>query len=270
MTPGGGSAANGTNIPLCVSMVFPAIGTCLLMNGYICSSAYSFILIIPSVILFSSEVQKRLQKRNSFIIMGLFFLVSCGDNNSETGNKPVINLRTDSPLIKKELPNPYVSFDLSPMDLSYFPADYPILKMTGKVNTPPNARIIYSRPHRQGRQIFGSLLKYGEPWRLGANEATELEFFQPAIIQGKTVAKGRYTLYCIPEENQWTVAFNSNLFSWGLQPDTTKDVHRFTIPVERSDTLVEFYTMVFKKTETGAELLMAWEDVVARLPMEFK
>jgi hypothetical protein len=203
-----------------------------------------------------------------FSIAFLFLLVGC--SNSGGGEKVMINTKKDTHLVKKEAINPYASIDISPMDISYFPEDYPILKMTGKASGLPMARVIYSRPHRQGRKIFGSLLKYGEPWRLGANEATEIEFFQPISIQGKTLKKGRYVLYCIPEANKWTIVFNTNLFCWGLKPDPKYDVGRFEASVQPSPSNIEFFTMVFKKTAPGADLLMAWDDVTARLPIVFK
>lgn len=204
-----------------------------------------------------------------FTIALLFFLAGCS-NDSGGGKKVMINPRKDSHLVKKETINPYASIDLSPMDISYFPEDYPILKMSGKGVGSPLARVIYSRPHRQGRKIFGALLKYGEPWRLGANEATEIEFFQPVTIQGKNVKKGRYVLYCIPEADKWTVVFNSNLFCWGLKPDPQYDVAKFEASVQAAPSNVEYFTMVFKKTDPGADLVMAWDDVSARLPIIFK
>ncbi len=67
--------------------------------------------------------------------------------------------------------------DKSPLDVSYCPPNYPILKMNGKASTPPTARIIYSRPQCNGRKIFGETVVYNQIWRLGANEATEFECF---------------------------------------------------------------------------------------------
>src|SRR5215212_7497136 len=119
---------------------------------------------------------------------GLILLIgflSCNDEPTPGPPRPRI-LPKDSSVVKNETANPYVGVDVSPMDMSYLPADYP--KMPVKKSLPV-ARVIYSRPHKQGRKIFGSLLKYGEPWRLGANEATEIEFFQPAFIQNKKVGK---------------------------------------------------------------------------------
>ncbi len=90
--------------------------------------------------------------------------------------------------------------DKSPMDMSYWPANYPILKMSGKAKDVPVARVIYGRPLKNGRDIFGGIIKYNELWRLGANEASEIEFFKNVKIDGKAIPKGRYTLYCIPTE----------------------------------------------------------------------
>src|SRR5687768_2385202 len=60
--------------------------------------------------------------------------------------------------------NPFAQVDISPMDMSYYPVDYPKLKMTDSITGPPLARVIYSRPHLGGRKIFNDVLKYDEPW----------------------------------------------------------------------------------------------------------
>ena len=166
--------------------------------------------------------------------------------------------------------NLYADPDVSQMDVSYFPPDYPVLKMSGKTTEPPKARVIYSRPHRGGRTIFGNLLPYNQPWRLGANEATEVEFFSAVRIQGKNIPKGRYILYCIPAATAWELVFNSNVFTWGLQPDRSKDVASFTVSVKPAPVPVEFFTIVFRPAAANqAEMILAWENVEARLPLSF-
>src|SRR5688572_1059241 len=94
--------------------------------------------------------------------------------------------------------------DKSPMDMAYFPADYPVLKTQNKATQPALVRVIYSRPQRDNRAIFGELIEYDKVWRLGANEATEIEFYKDVIIAGKKLAKGRYTIYAIPTPTKWT------------------------------------------------------------------
>ncbi len=170
--------------------------------------------------------------------------------------------------------NPYVAEDQSPMDMSYFPVDYPLQKMNHlQSSIPPVARVIYSRPHKKGRVIFGntaqSLCQYGKAWRLGANEATEIDLFKNVSINGKNIAKGTYVLYCIPEADKWTIVFNSNLYTWGLHMDETKDIYKIDIPVMQQVPAVEDFTMVFTPAKYGADLIMAWDNVKAVLPIEF-
>lgn len=204
-----------------------------------------------------------------FVALCFLLLIAC---NGDTENQPLpdTTARRDTPILKHVTQNPYAAVDLSPMDISYFPTEYPIQKMSKKTTGLPIIRVIYSRPHKQGRKIFGSLLKYGEPWRLGANEATEIEFFQPVSIQNKRIGKGRFVVYCIPNEKTWTVILNTNIYSWGLKPDPVQDVYKFEVPVEHSSPPIEYFTMVFEKAlDGGAFLLMTWDDVLVRLPIKF-
>ncbi len=195
-------------------------------------------------------------------------MLSC-HNDSPTPNPTNETVIRDSNVIRKEAVNPYAPVDVSPLDMAYFPSDYPIKKMTDSVKGLPVVRVIYSRPHRQGRKIFGSLVPWGQLWRLGANEATEIQFFQPVTIQNKRIEKGQYLLYAIPYEDHWTIVFNSNLYAWGLKFNPAKDLMKFDIPSASKNQTVEYFSMVFEKTATGADLVMAWEGVEARLPIQF-
>jgi hypothetical protein len=205
--------------------------------------------------------------KGACLILPAILLLSCANRN-ETKNPDEFHVKKDS-AIATPVSNPYAIIDLSPMDMSYFPVDYSKRKMAHDLNTPPIIRVIYSRPHRQGRVIFGNLLKYGERWRLGANEATEIEFFQNVSIQGKKVNAGRYIIYAIPYEEKWTIILNNDLYTWGLQIDSTKDLMQFDIPIKKSPTNFEYFTMVFQAITGGAELLMDWDNTEARLPINF-
>ncbi|TAL42738.1 MAG: DUF2911 domain-containing protein [Chitinophagaceae bacterium] len=198
----------------------------------------------------------------------LFFSCNSKDEKQDETVKKSPD-KKDTVLIKPSANNPYAAPDLSPMDMIYFPVDYPKLKMTKSITVGPAVRVIYSRPQKLGRKIFGGLLKYDQPWRLGANEATEIQFFKPAVIQNKKIDAGKYILYCIPQEKKWTIVFNTNIDTWGLQQDVAKDIYRFDIPVEKTTNPVEYFTMAFEKNNSGADLIMTWDDVVARLPISF-
>jgi hypothetical protein len=204
------------------------------------------------------------------VVLCVFLFLSCNDQakTNPSGTQQII--RKDSSIIKKEAANPYVQVDVSPMDMAYFPADYPIQKMNGKANSLPLARVIYSRPHRGGRKLFGELVKWGQPWRLGANEATEIELFLNATIQNKQLPKGQYILYAIPFEDHWTIVFNRNLYAWGLKFNPADDVLKIDIPARTKAQMVEHFTMSFEAApNNSAQLIMAWEDREARLPIQF-
>src|ERR1700712_5002591 len=83
------------------------------------------------------------------------------------------------------LPAKLPPLDKSPMDMSYYPPMYPLLKIQDKITEPLRIRLIYSRPQLNGRKVFGELQEYGKVWRLGANEATEIEFFNDVKIDNK-------------------------------------------------------------------------------------
>ncbi|HVG42756.1 MAG TPA: DUF2911 domain-containing protein [Chitinophagaceae bacterium] len=201
-----------------------------------------------------------------FVLLALPFLLAyCTDDKKQAAAATPV--KSDSEVLNSKAPNPFLPLDLSPADIIYLPIDYPVSKMSGNGNAAPIARVIYSRPHKQGRKIFGSLLKYGEPWRLGANEATEIEFFQTVTVQNKKITKGRYIMYCIPQADKWTIVLNSNVYSWGLTVDQSKDLYRFEIPVQQSEVAIEYFTMVFENTDTGANLIMAWDDKISKLPI---
>jgi hypothetical protein len=160
------------------------------------------------------------------------------------------------------------ALDKSPMDMSYYPPGYPVLKIQDKATEPLVARVVYSRPQKNGRSVFGELLEYGKIWRLGANEATELELYQNVKIGGTKVKKGRYTMYCIPTADKWTIILNKDTDTWGaFKYDEKKDVARATVPVENSAEIAEAFTMVFEKGQGAINLIITWDNVKATLPI---
>ena len=161
--------------------------------------------------------------------------------------------------------------DKSPMDMAYYPDNYPVLKIQDKATEPLTARVIYSRPQKEGRNIFGGLVEYGAVWRLGANEATEIELYKDVKIKDKKLAKGRYTLYAVPTETQWTVIFNKDTDIWGaFKYDEKKDALRISVPVKKSATVAEAFSIQFLKSSTGADMMIAWDEAVVTLPFTFK
>ena len=130
------------------------------------------------------------------------------------------------------------------------------------------AKIVYSQPHKRGRDIFGSeLVPYGKLWRLGANEATEITLTDNIKIGGKSLKAGTYSMYAIPQKDEWTIIFSSMLGEWGsYNYDKSHDVLRITAPVQSSETVYEPFTIMFD--ETGTELTMVWDKTKVAIPIK--
>lgn len=160
--------------------------------------------------------------------------------------------------------------DKSPMDMCHYPANYPVLKIQNKTTEPLMARVIYSRPQKNGRVVYGELVEYGKVWRLGANEATEIELYKDAKIGNNKVKKGRYTMYAIPQPDKWTIILNKETDVWGaFQYDEKKDILRTDVPVVKQEEPVESFSMDFEKSNGGANLVVTWDDIKAVIPFTF-
>jgi hypothetical protein len=165
----------------------------------------------------------------------------------------------------------FPQLDKSPLDVAYFPtrvAFRNFAKTDAEKNAQPVARAIYSRPQKNGRNVFGELVKFGSVWRLGANEATEVEFFEDVNIGDQRVKAGRYTLYATINEADWNVVFSTDLDVWGAYAyDEKHDVASISVPTEKTDATVEAFTILFKEVEGGAHMIMAWDDTMVQVPI---
>ena len=133
---------------------------------------------------------------------------------------------------------------------------------TGTVNG-ATITINYSSPYVKGRKIWGELVPYDKVWRAGANEATLFETSKDIKVEGKTLAAGKYSLYAIPGEKEWTIIFNSQTGQWGVKmdgsttEDTAKDVLRVKVKPRKSKSFSE--RMVYVVDKEGFAL--DWENL---------
>ncbi|HCW06394.1 MAG TPA: hypothetical protein DGG95_03400 [Cytophagales bacterium] len=116
--------------------------------------------------------------------------------------------------------------------------------------------IDYSSPAVKGRKIFGGLQPYGEVWRTGANEPTSIEFDKNVKIEGKELAKGKYALYSIPGEAEWTIIINKKHQGWGTEYDQAQDVFRVKVKPGKTDKLVEQLNIAIE----GSNVVIRWEN----------
>jgi hypothetical protein len=131
----------------------------------------------------------------------------------------------------------------------------------------------YSKPSVRGRVIFGNkeqnaLQPYGEYWRLGANESTEIVFNRDVLFNSEPVKAGTYKLYAIPGPDQFEVVLNRALGTWGYdEPDHTLDLLKMTLPVQRLTSPVEVLNFNALPVDQGVDISFEWSDVKVVIPV---
>lgn len=131
-------------------------------------------------------------------------------------------------------------------------------------------KINYGSPAVKERVVWGGLVPYGQIWRGGANEATTIEFSTDVNIEGQTLRAGKYALFFIPGEKEWTVIFNKQADQWGAYKyDESQDAIRLTIEPKLNEGMQErlLYSIHDMKMDMGY-IKMSWEKL--RLYMRFK
>jgi hypothetical protein len=120
----------------------------------------------------------------------------------------------------------------------------------------------YYRPNTKGRKIFNGMEPYGIVWRTGANNATVIQLTDTIQVEGHTLQPGAYSLFSIPDPNEWTVIFNKNIDQWGAYSyDEKQDVLRVKVKPAKLATKVETLTIQFADVhEEDCLLQILWEN----------
>lgn len=130
--------------------------------------------------------------------------------------------------------------------------------------------INYSRPNVKGRKIWGDLVPYNQVWRTGADEATTIFFSDDVTLNGNKLPAGKYALFTIPSENEWTVIINKNAKQWGaFNYEESKDILRFKVkPAEANFT--ESMGFDFSDvTTSSANINLRWEKLKVTFTLNF-
>lgn len=134
--------------------------------------------------------------------------------------------------------------------------------------------VLYNRPYKKGREVFGALVPYNKVWRTGANEATTFTTNKTLIIDGISVPKGIYTLWTVPNDSLWKVYFNTKQYPWGVDDqmrpmrEPKYDLLEVDVPVIDIDSTVEQFTIAFDNTVDVLKMTMAWDQTKIEVPLE--
>jgi len=148
--------------------------------------------------------------------------------------------------------------DQAPVDIAY-------LRTNQK--SEPMIKVVYSRPSKSDGEVFGNVVPYGEVWRTGANEATEVTFYRDMLFGEKRVKAGRYVMHTIPGKKEWTIILNSNTDTWGAffyNPD--KDVVRINVPASK-DEPIDIFSIGFAKSIKDSYMVLAWDRTRVNIPL---
>lgn len=131
-----------------------------------------------------------------------------------------------------------------------------------------NIKVTYGQPKKKGRDIFGGLVPYGQVWRTGADEATEITFAKDGTFGGKPVKAGTYTLFTIPTATDWTFILNGKLGQWGAY-DYDKNKSQDVLSVKAPSSQVTKVTEEFTITLPPGKLVLDWDKTHVEVPVKF-
>ncbi len=127
----------------------------------------------------------------------------------------------------------------------------------------------YSRPVARGRDLFGGIVRYGRIWNPGADSATRVIVSHDVLLDGHMLPAGRYSLWVIPNEAEWTIIFNRTADTWhSLYPGEQDDELRLTVRPEETwhmETLAFYFPVADGRRGV---LALHWGETVVHLPIE--
>lgn len=136
--------------------------------------------------------------------------------------------------------------------------------------------LFYNSPSKKGRVIFGGLVPYKKVWRTGANEPTTFETNKDLDFGGKKLPAGLYSMWVMPDEQSWTIYFNSEVPSWGVDfngqanKNAENDVLVIQAPVVIQEKVFEQFTISVEKAAEEMELIFLWDQTLVSAPFTIK
>jgi hypothetical protein len=148
--------------------------------------------------------------------------------------------------------------DEVPHDITYYKKT-----QTGE----PQIKVVYGRPETDNQKVFGEIIPFGQVWRTGANETTEIKFYQDLMFGNILVKEGTYSLYTIPGETYWTIILNSETDTLGsFFYNEELDVARIEVP-SLAEQQINVFTIGFDQKNYGTQMILAWGETRVKVPL---
>ncbi len=135
-----------------------------------------------------------------------------------------------------------------------------------------HVHIDYSSPGVRGRNIFGELIPFGKLWRAGAHNATSIETNMDLIIKGQILSAGKYGFFIIPNQEKWTLIFNTRWDVHGTDKYNEKeDVLRIEVlPSALEDSQEHLKYLVKKNDDSSGIVSLVWEKTKVEFPFQVR
>jgi hypothetical protein len=121
----------------------------------------------------------------------------------------------------------------------------------------------YGTPSKRGRDIWGTLVPYGQVWRTGANQATHFTTDRDLVLGAGAdtlvVPAGRYTLFSIPERDGGVLIVNRQTEQAGTAYDAARDLGRVRLTARPLAEPLEVFTIAATPEGPGGLLRLQWD-----------
>lgn len=131
-----------------------------------------------------------------------------------------------------------------------------------------NIQIVYSRPAKRGRDIWGGLVPYDEVWRTGANAATAFATDRDLEIGGALVPAGDYTLFSVYTPETAHLIINKQTGQWGTVYDPAQDLVRVELERKTLPHPLERFSISITYPGDGGLLVLAWDTTQFSVPIK--
>lgn len=204
-----------------------------------------------------------IRNRSVYALLGVAFLAACG--GGEAQDEPMDDMEAaggGEAVMASGGPEDSCFLNNATLaEAAERPSPLMAIQLSGDVGV-----LCWGAPSANGREIMGGLVPFGQPWRMGANEATALHLTSAATIGGIALEPGSYSLIAHPGEESWEIFVNSNAERWGV-PITddvrANDLGSFMVNAEATDGMVETLTY----STAGGVITMEWENTRISIPM---
>lgn len=141
-----------------------------------------------------------------------------------------------------------------------FPQPSPLSTLKQRVGL-TDIEIVYSRPSARGRPVFGGLVPFGKVWRTGANASTLISFSTPVKLNDAAIPAGKYSLFTIPGEDEWTIIINKDTTNSPFAYNASNDVARFTARAVKIAENIDTFSIVANSIrDDSARIDLIWEQ----------